>query len=201
MKELKLIILFLLLTMTLQGTEEKKIEYTSRIFGTVDIDGAITSQNNLELNNNFGFQIFAEKFYRYSKELEFSYGIGIQMNEGVKNKVLSIEQYYSTPLYISAKYNVFGQALYLKGKIGIPINNYLSFRKKINLTESSEEVEFENNQDVFWGLSIGLDYDIYEWEMTYTINSLEYSYLNKGIREKDTLENIRVSIGYSQKIN
>ncbi len=37
--------------------------------------------------------------------------------------------------------------------------------------------------------------------MTYTINILEYSYLNNGKREKDTLENIRVSIGYSQKIN
>ena len=66
MKGLRLIVLFLLLTMTLQGIEEKKVDSTTRIFGTVDIDGAVTSQNNLELNNSFGFQIFAEKFYRYS---------------------------------------------------------------------------------------------------------------------------------------
>lgn len=201
MRELKLVVLFLLLTMTLQGTEEKKIEYTTRIFGTVDIDGAVTSQNNLELNNSFGFQIFAEKFYRYSKELEFSYGIGIQMNENIKNDNISIDQYYSNPVYLSAKYNIFGQALYLKGKIGIPINNYIAFERVNNLSESSNDVKVESSKDIFWGLSIGLDYDIYEWEMTYTINILEYSYLNNGKREKDTLENIRVSIGYSQKIN
>lgn len=76
-----------------------------------------------------------------------------------------------------------------------------SYESVNNLSESPTEVKIDNNNDIFWGLSIGLDYDIYEWEMTYTINTLEYSYLNNGKREKDTLENIRVSIGYSQKIN
>lgn len=76
-----------------------------------------------------------------------------------------------------------------------------SYERVNNLSESSNDVKVESSKDIFWGLSIGLDYDIYEWEMTYTINILEYSYLNNGKREKDTLENIRVSIGYSQKIN
>ena len=200
MKELKLVILFLLLTMILQGFEEPKKEYTSRVFGTLDIDGAIVSQNSLEMNKSFGFQIFAEKFYRYSESFEVSYGLGIQMNENIKTLNAYIPTYYSTPVYAALKYNIFGEAIYLKGKIGVPITEGLNLAKKLNRENNLEEAQLENKNPIFWGLSIGLDYGIYEWEMTYTINSIDYTYEKGDERVRDNVENIRVALGYSKKI-
>lgn len=200
MKELKLVFLFLLLTITLLGTENSKKEYTTRVFGTLDIDGAIANETSVELNKSFGFQLFAEKFHRYSESFEVSYGIGVQMNENIKTANAEFSTYYSTPIYGALKYNIFGEALYLKGKIGIPITNGLNVVKNLYANENNQEIKVENQKPIFWGLSIGLDYGIYEWEMTYTINSIAYSYNDETGKQKESLENIRIALGYSKKI-
>lgn len=199
--KLLLIILFLLMTMTTLSKENKKNDFETRIFGTLDMNGAVENQDNLNVNDSFGFQLFAEKVYRYNKEFEFSYGLGIQMNDKVAIYNGEMSQFYSAPLYAGLKYNIFGEAVYIKGKLGVPLNTNFNFSKSLNSENNLfNQIDLKNKKPVFWGLSIGLDYGVYEWELSYSINSIEYTYEKENKDIKDSLENIRVSVGYSKKI-
>lgn len=193
-----LIFLFLLLeeTTVLSGTELNISN--KRVFGTIDIDGALSNYELIESNKTFGAQLFIEKFYRKSKDFEFSYGVGVQVNENSKKNGADLPLIYSVPIYAGLKYNIFGEALYIKGKLGMPIKSNV---EKINLNkENNLRYEIKERTKFFYGISIGLDYGIYEWEMAYTVDSIGISYKDNEKVNFDKINNIRVSIGYSKRI-
>ncbi len=85
--------------------------------------------------------------------------------------------------------------------IGLPVvvsdsnlQNYLSDSVS-NVDSSSIKLD-----GLFYGgLGVGLDYGIYEWEMAYSYNSMDYEYKENGVTSNKSLENIRVSLGFSKK--
>jgi hypothetical protein len=183
-------------------TEEtsKKVEGMNRFNFGIDVSGAFSdSDNNKETNAAPGFIFTLERAYRVSPSIEYSFGVSYQGNDKIKTTTGDIDNFYSIPVYIGVKYNIFEQALYIRTKLGFlvdhnneKIENYLYSKAE----DSSIDVKYKYGY--YFSLGVGYDYGDWEMDISYNLTDLEYK---TDISESLTVENIRVSMGISKFIN
>lgn len=212
MKKLMTLLIFIILTAfsfaeetlstTTEVKEKQKIKATTRIAFLVDMDGSFNDENNGSLNKAFGGQILLERGYRLNEQIELGMGIGTQGNGVIKTENGTLSGFYSVPVYAEAKYNVIGGALYVKGRLGLPViladNELKCYIEDSVKTLDKSSLELDGK--FFGGLAVGLDYGDFEWECGYSYNSLNYKYKQDGVNTSKNLENIRVSIGFSKNL-
>ena len=182
--------------------EKQKIKAVTRIAFLVDMDGSFNDENTGSLNNALGGQILLERAYRLNEQVELGMGIGTQGNGLIKTENGTLSGFYSVPIYAEAKYNVIGGALYVKGRVGIPVvlaDKELKYYLEDSVTNLDKN-SLELDGKFFGGLAVGLDYGDFEWECGYSYNSLDYKYTKDGVNKTTNLENIRVSIGFSKNL-
>lgn len=187
---------------TVVATEKKDIEGTTRIAFLLDIDGTFNDDDALSLNKSLGGQILLERAYRLNSQIELGFGLGIQANEEIDTELACLDSFYSAPIYITGKYNVIGGALYVKARLGIPLS-LADENLKCYLTDSNTSIDsntLELDGKFYGGLAVGLDYGTYEWECGYSYNLMNYKYNENGVNKSKSLENIRVSIGFSKTL-
>lgn len=174
----------------------------TRIAFLVDMDGTFNTEDNNTLNDSFGGQILLERAYRIDEQLELGLGIGTQGNGHIQTANGLLTGFYSVPLYAEAKYNIIGGALYVKGRLGVPVV-FSNKEMKCYLQDTVTNIDknsLELSGKFFGGLAVGLDYGDFEWECGYSYNYLNYKYMENGQSSSSNLENIRVSIGFSKKL-
>ena len=187
--------------LNIQNNEKKEISVINRVSFLLDIDGTFNDEESFTLNDSFGGEILLERAYRMNTQIELGFGAAAQSNGKITTDTGTLTGFYSVPVYAMAKYNVIGGALYVKARLGLPVvvsdsnlQNYLS--DSVSIVDSSS---IKLDGLFYGGLGVGLDYGIYEWEMAYSYNSMDYEYKENGVTSNKSLENIRVSLGFSKK--
>lgn len=147
----------------IESVAGKKGEKYIRIRLGGSAEGEIQDSDDTKYDTKEGMEAMIEAVYRINKKFEVASGIGYQ--EHGKYDATDKDTFYSIPLYISVKYNLFGSPFYTKVLGGFSFNE-----SKFDISDS-----YKTNHGYYVGAGLGVDIWNFELEGMYSVNSISFN--------------------------
>lgn len=160
MKNIIILFLFLVVTTNVISQESKGIRfrYGSTFMGEYDNQPLSKTYKSKD-----GMEFMLESFYRPNKKIEVASGIGYQEHGKLKDG--GSKTFYSIPLYVSFKYNIFSSPLYTKFIGGFSLN-----KNEFEYIDST----YKTNHGYYAGAGLGIEFWNIELEGIYSLNSISF---------------------------
>lgn len=189
-KYIVIIMLLALSSLCFAGGEGKYLRI--RLGGS--FPGEIQDVNDTKNDSKEGIEVMIEGVYRINDKFEVASGLGYQ--EHGKIKATDADTFYSIPLYISGKYNIFSGPLYAKILGGISFN-----KSRFDISDA-----YSTNHGYYVGAGLGLEFGNFELEGMYSINSISFNYKTTEdgeeiTKDTDDMLDIRIAASISYKFS
>lgn len=172
---------------------EEKRYYRLKVAGA--LPGTLESEVG-EVDTGIGIEGFVEGVYRPSQRTEVAAGIGFQGHGNMETTNNGTQgTFYSVPLYVSLKSNLFGWPLYGKALGGVALN-FKTSDFDAEYAYGLSEVKYDHG--TYWALGAGVDLGRFEVEALYSVNSISFAYKD-GTEEKTSgkILDKRITLGLS----
>lgn len=163
---------------------------------------------NRERTNTYGYEFAVEATRNYTEQLEL--GIGLAYQNHVDPEPSYSRKYYvkthgykSMPIYLTAKYNFETESNikpYFKTDLGYSFN----FGEKDgtrNKYENVESVKESVDDEVYYGIGLGVEYNNFVSELIYKINTAKVGIETNGLKSKEDFDYFRLTLSLGYKFD